>query len=361
MTKRPHVLAVAQLPPPVTGLSAVNTRMIQEFSAAGLLFGAADIGPPPSWPARLKPLGRLAKTAAALLKLISARINGARTLYMPCDGGSGLAFNVVLAAGARLLRYELWTHHHSFAYLNEKSGLMAAFLRLSPLGTRHLILCGRMESLLAELYPRQWPASESKAIVLSNAFMATAAEGAKRTDGPIVIGHLSNLTEDKGALRFLELFTRLRRRGLPIIGRIAGPAHDFKVGAAIQATATEFPDAFQWLGPLYGPDKDAFYESVDVFVFPSSYANEAQPLVLLEALARGAAIVTTDRGCMGCDHEGSPGAVFAETDFDAQAERWIEKLIADPDRSKLADRATMRFAELKQEADRSLSEVLAAI
>lgn len=361
MTKAPHVLAVAQLPPPVTGLSAVNARMIQEFSAAGLLFGAADIAPPPEWPSPLKPLGRLAKTAAALLKLISARLNGARTLYMPCDGGSGLAFNVLLAAGARLLRYELWTHHHSFAYLNERSGLMAAFLRLSPPGTRHLILCERMESLLATLYPREWLASGSKAIVLSNAFMATAAKGAKRPDGPIVIGHLSNLTEDKGALRFLELFTRLRKRGLSVVGKIAGPAHDTKVSAAIQATASEFPDVFQWLGPLYGPDKDAFYESVDVFVFPSSYANEAQPLVLLEALARGAAIVTTDRGCMGCDHEGSPGAVFTEADFDHEAERWIERLATSPDCSKLAAEATLRFAELKKNADRSLSEVLVAI
>lgn len=352
---------MAQLPPPVTGLSAVNARMIREFSAAGLLFGAVDIAPPPAWPSPLKPLGRLAKTAAALLTLISARIKGARTLYMPCDGGSGLAFNVLLAAGARLLRYELWTHHHSFAYLNRRSGLMAAFLRLSPPGTRHLILCERMEALLATLYPRDWLASGSKAIVLSNAFMTAAAEGTGRRAGFIVIGHLSNLTEDKGALRFLDLFARLRRRGLPVLGKIAGPAHDPKVSAAIQATAAEFPDVFQWLGPLYGPDKDAFYESVDVFVFPSSYANEAQPLVLLEALAKGAAILTTDRGCMGCDHEGSPGAVFTEADFDDQAELWIESLATSPDRTKLAEEAARRFADLKQDADRSLSEVLDSI
>lgn len=352
---------MAQLPPPVTGLSAVNARMIQEFETAGLLASSIDIAPPRSWPSPLKPLGRFAKTMAALLSLIPARIRGARTLYMPCDGGSGLAFNVLLAASARLLRYDLWTHHHSFAYLNERSALMAAFLRLSPRGTRHIVLCERMTSRLAAQYPLEWLGSDAKSIALSNAFMAATARNGEGPEGELVLGHLSNLTEDKGALRFLDLFARLRRKGIFVKGKIAGPAHDPKVKAAIQTTAAEFPDTFQWLGPLYGADKDAFYENIDVFVFPSSYANEAQPLVLLEALARGAAVLTTDRGCMGCDHKESPGAVFSEADFTAQAEQWIHDLIAGFDRAELARSAMARFCDLKQEADRSLSEIISEI
>jgi glycosyltransferase involved in cell wall biosynthesis len=361
MSAKAHVFAVAQLPPPVTGLSAVNARMIRELREAGLLFASSDLSPPRNWPSALKPIGRFAKTLATALRLILVRAGGVHTLYMPCDGGSGLALNLLLATFARILGYSLWTHHHSFAYLNERSALMAAFLRFSPKETTHVALCDRMEALLLERYPLEWVASRAKVIVLSNAFMANAVEEHPRSDGELVLGHLSNLTEDKGALRFLDLFARLRRKGVAVRAQIAGPANESKVKAAIEATAAEFPDAFSWCGPVYGPEKDAFYEGVDVFVFPSSYANEAQPLVLLEALAHGAAIVTTDRGCMGCDHEESPGAVFGEADFDINAERWVEDLAKSFDRARLSQDATRRFSRLKEEADRTLAGVLSAI
>lgn len=361
MPAKRSVFAVAQLPPPVTGLSAVNARMIQELDAAGLLYATADLAPPRHWPGALKPVGRLVKAAATVLRLTAARIGGARTLYMPCDGGSGLALNLVIAAAARLLGYACWTHHHSFAYLNTRSPLMAGFLRLSPKGTTHLLLCDRMEALLKHRYPAEWPASGAKTRVLSNAFMSDVATGASTRPGELILGHLSNLTEDKGALRFLDLFARLRKQGVPVQARLAGPAHEPRIQAAIQATSAAFPDAFRWLGPVYGADKDAFYDEVDLFVFPSRYANEAQPLVLLEALARGAAIITTDRGCMGCDHAGSPGAVFSETDFDEKAQQWIQTLAAAFDRQGLSQAARQRFADLKGEADAALAAVLAAI
>lgn len=361
MPVRAHVLAAVQLPPPITGLSAVNVRMVRELDAAGLLFASVDLSPPRDWPAVLKPIGRFGKTLAIALRLALVRLRGVHTLYMPCDGASGLAFNVLLAAFARVLGYSLWTHHHSFAYLNQRSALMAAFLRFSPKETTHLLLCDRMESLLLERYPSEWPASNAKAIVLSNAFMADATGAAPTTNGELVLGHLSNLTEDKGALRFLDLFARLRRQGLAVQAKLAGPAHEPRVKAAIEATKSEFPDTFNWLGPVYGSEKDAFYEEVDIFVFPSSYTNEAQPLVLLEALARGAAIITTDRGCMGCDHEGSPGVVFAEADFDAGAQRWIEELAADFDRAQLSGEAKKRFVSLKREAEQALAAVLNTI
>lgn len=59
------------------------------------------------------------------------------------------------------------------------------------------------------------------------------------------------------------------------------------------------PDSVEWVGPVSGGDKDAFYRSLDVFVFPSEYRFEAQPLVVLEALSYGVPCLVTDQGYMG--------------------------------------------------------------
>lgn len=280
---------------------------------------------------------------------------------MPCDGGAGLSFNIILAFLARALRYKLWTHHHSFAYLNQSSTLMDLLLRASPKGSVHLVLCGRMETLLKERYPEAWRSSRAKTFVLPNAFMLDATSNPPKPEGDMVLGHLSNLTEDKGAIRFLELFVSLRRDGLPVRAHIAGPATDPKIRDIIDATARDFPGTFQWFGPVYGDQKTQFYSGIDVFVFPSAYANEAQPLVLLEALAQGAAILATCRGCIACDHQGSPGSIFDESEFDTAAFDWIAGHAASFNRPNTCEAAVTRFAHLKKEADQALACILAAI
>jgi glycosyltransferase involved in cell wall biosynthesis len=359
---QPYVVSVVQLPPPVTGLSAVNERVVRHLEEAGLLVRKIDLAPPRAWPGRLKPFGRLLKTLGAAADMLIARLRGARVLYMPCDGGSGLAFNIALTATARVLSYKLVTHHHSFAYLNAYSGLMKLFIEFSPRDTKHLMLCERMGSMLDDRYAASLAKRRHRTSVLPNAFMidrAVSSDGPAAT-GPLTLGHLSNLTEEKGALRFIDIFARLRRQGVPVRAMLAGPARAASVEKAIADAARAFPEDFRWMGSVYGAEKERFYADVDVFVFPSFYKNEAQPLVLLEAMAHGAALVSTGRGCMGCDHKDSPGVILAEEDFEAEAIRWLTRFAADFDREAGKSAAQARFSVLKQEADAALAAFLAS-
>ena len=52
----------------------------------------------------------------------------------------------------------------------------------------------------------------------------------------------------------------------------------------------------EWINGAYGDDKRKLFEQTDIFVFPSRYTVEAQPLVLLEAMAMGCAIITSRVG-----------------------------------------------------------------
>lgn len=52
------------------------------------------------------------------------------------------------------------------------------------------------------------------------------------------------------------------------------------------------------LGPIAPDEVDDFYQQIDVFVFPSLYAQEAEPLVVLDAGRHGVPTIAFAVGCL---------------------------------------------------------------
>jgi len=52
----------------------------------------------------------------------------------------------------------------------------------------------------------------------------------------------------------------------------------------------------EWIQGAYGAEKEKLFKEADIFVFPSRYSVEAQPIVLIEAMASGTAIITSSVG-----------------------------------------------------------------
>ncbi|RYG88866.1 MAG: glycosyltransferase family 1 protein [Alphaproteobacteria bacterium] len=359
---RARVVAVIQLPPPVTGLGAVNERMIQAFREAGVLHALANMAPPRR-PGRLRKVAvRLWRTLSACRIVLHSRLSGARTLYMPSDAAAGMALNLIILLVARACGYRIWFHHHNYSYVERRSRLMSLLLSVSPERSGHVFLCHGMMERFRTLYAREWTALGHHGQVLSNAFMIDdAAVAGKTPSGPLVMGHLSNLSVAKGTPRFIELFSTLRRNGVAVRARLAGPVGDEETARAIKAASQVHGPDFEWLGPVYGSDKAAFFGSIDVFVFPSAYVNEAQPLVLLEALSGGAAVIATARGCTACDHANSPGLVADDAEFDAEAFACLRALAVAGDREDLRSRAIRRFHAMKSSTAYELADVINAV
>jgi glycosyltransferase involved in cell wall biosynthesis len=57
----------------------------------------------------------------------------------------------------------------------------------------------------------------------------------------------------------------------------------------------------EWIRGARGAEKQALFEQAQIFVLPTQYPVEAQPLAVLEAMAHGCAIVTTDVGELAFD------------------------------------------------------------
>jgi len=159
----------------------------------------------------------------------------------------------------------------------------------------------------------------------------TAGARSART-ASLVVGTLSRLDEPKkGIAVLLRAVALLQERGVAVCLRVAGSGYS-RGALEAEAARLQLQDC-QFLG--YIPDPKQFYRSLDIFVLPSF--SEGMPLVNLEAMAAGAAVVTTDVGgaAEAVRHE-ECGLVVEPGDVQALAAA-IQRFAIDPAlRSRLA-------------------------
>ena len=132
----------------------------------------------------------------------------------------------------------------------------------------------------------------------------------ERTDAVRCL-HLSSLIDTKGFPEYLEAFlllSELPGRGIDAVlcGRLIPSEFSgrFPDVVAAEAWITEQMALInrgprvriRWVKGAVGREKSGLFRDAQVFVLPTRYAVEAQPLVLLEAMASGCAIVTTRAG-----------------------------------------------------------------
>lgn len=101
---------------------------------------------------------------------------------------------------------------------------------------------------------------------------------------------LSRIHQKKGLLELVRAWQIIKPTGWKMV--IAGPdegGHQKIVEAAIQKAGLQ--NDFEFIGPVYGDEKEALYRSADVFVLPTFSENFG--LVVTEALACGVPVITT--------------------------------------------------------------------
>jgi glycosyltransferase involved in cell wall biosynthesis len=196
-------------------------------------------------------------------------------------------------------------------------------------------------------------------MILSNAKRVTpVAKAPGHFEGPMRIGHLSNLGPEKGLNEVLAVLRRLLELNVSVRLVLAGPAVSTDVQAQVEAARTEFGAALEYRGAVYGTDKDDFYRNLDVFLFPTRYRHEAQPNVLFEAMAFAVPSISYARGCVANDLANGGGiAIPTDEDF---VEMALPVLIGwERDRKQLAlakQNALARAYEHKRESEAQFEE-----
>jgi glycosyltransferase involved in cell wall biosynthesis len=94
----------------------------------------------------------------------------------------------------------------------------------------------------------------------------------------------------------------------------------------LKKIAKDFDLPVKFLGYKRGKELEEIYRRSSIFVFPS--AREAFPVVLLEALSYGCAIITTD--IASCREVVGDSALFVRTESPEDIREALEKLLNDP-------------------------------
>lgn len=291
------LLILAQTPPPLHGQSLMVETAVQGLPGRGvavhhvnlrLSHTARDIG---RWR-----LGKILAVLDACFHAIAARFTArCDTLYyVPAPAKRGALYrDWVVMALCRPFFPRLVLHFHTGGlgdWLEQRAwGWERAVTRLT-LGRADLalVLADPLRGDAASLQPR-------RIVVVPNGIpVASAPAVPTAPHAGIAALFLGQCSRDKGALDAVAAVRRANDRyGETHRLTLAGACPDPDVLAALQAAERETAGRVRYVGFADEARKAQLWAEHDCLLFPTRYAHEAQPLVVLEALAHGRPVAAT--------------------------------------------------------------------
>lgn len=113
----------------------------------------------------------------------------------------------------------------------------------------------------------------------------------KKSDS-LKILYLSNLMREKGILEFLDALIQLNDRGVNFEANIAGSI-ETGLKDEVEHRLNKLGNKVVYLGTILGDKKTQKLIEANVFVLPTYYTMEGLPFSLLEAMATGNILITT--------------------------------------------------------------------
>lgn len=304
---------IGTFPPPIHGMSTINQLMFERLAMGG--WDIEKINTSPRRPSSSERRSRLSHMGTSFLAwgYLQRNLSHQSVTYLGLSGGWGQIYNIITVLISRLRGARCILHYHSAACLDKKRFTTQVLVKAAGKNAIHVALCEGMKAQLEHKYGCK------HVIVLSNLALLGSAATSSDAKNLETVGYLSNITREKGGWIIIELANQIRKQGLPIKFKVAGPCLDPELRHALQEADKQ--DSLKWLGPVYAGSKADFWQSIDFFVFPTCYEHEAEPLVVWEALNAGVPVLAYDRGCIA-DQVGAAGQVIAK---DAQ---FVEQAIS---------------------------------
>ena len=301
----------------------------------------------------------MASVLMGLRLFVSCLVRGrVKHVYIGVAGGHGKAYDLVFTLLSRAAQARLFLSHNSYSYLNRRSNLARLLFWLAGKQTTHIVLCDSMASRLRENYQ-----SVANVVIVSNV-VSIKFPNAPPTHRQrlTTVGLISNLTRAKGVLEFFAVNDRCHREGVDLRGLLAGPVHEPGIDSEIREQVRHMP-WIKYLGPVRGDAKDHFYRDIDVLLLATRHVDEAEPLVVLEALAHGVVVIAFARGCIPSLLKGVGDAAIPTTaDFVEEATTYLRRWWHAPEEFRdLSNASTRRASQMLQESSPMMDATVAAM
>ena len=314
------MIFIGPLPPPIMGMSAMNQAVLEQLSAVGIEVKMINISPKSL---RRNILSRLTKLPAVFIGLLQLRkmLKKKKTpVYISIASRWGQVYDLCMVIIARIYGVGIIFHHHTFVFLLKKKYLPSILFLIAGKKARHIVLCKTMSQCLKKHY------QTVNVTVVSNITLMPLLNGTTRKKLN-TIGFISNITAEKGAYLMIELAKAIASKQLPVKIIMAGPCPESTLSLTLKRADRE--GVLKWIGPVYNKDKTIFFSSIDALIMPTQ--NEAEPLVIWEALGTGSPVISYGRGCISEQIKENAGVIIKiRDDFVANALKTIEQWLSDP-------------------------------
>lgn len=330
MGSKKKVLFIFTLPPPIHG-SAVVSQYIKDSLLINEAFDCDYINLSTS--RNINEIGKYSPikiwrlfAALCLLfwKLLTKRYDLCY-LAITCHG-TGFLKDAPFVLLCKLFRNRIVIHQHNKGMSNDVDRW--PYKWLLPFvynNTRVILLSWRLYPDIEKVVPRE------NVFICPNGIPEIGYEYKDRHNDIPHLLFLSNLIESKGVFVLLDALNIMMDKGFPFICYFIG-------GETKEIDRTRFEKEVErrglrknaiFEGRVYGTEKEQYFVSADIFVFPTFYQNETFGLVNLEAMAHRLPAVTTDEGGIpDVIENGVNGLICKKRDAESLA-ACLEKLISD--------------------------------
>jgi glycosyltransferase involved in cell wall biosynthesis len=375
----PPILA-GPLPPPVCGHTLSFQMLVQELGRQGVPCRVVDLALGADQRVGAVTPRRLAGYAVALARFLGLAAGRRTTVYLTISQSrAGFPRDSVMIHFARLFGHRVVLHlrggNYDGFYAAQPRPLRALVRATLRRADRILVLGERLRPVFGFE-----PAVAGRIAVVPNGLPEAdepAAQAKTLPDsGPVRLLYLSSLIESKGYLDVLAAVALLRDRlgddgvRCAFHGPFMVSRDDARVRSAAHGRALF--DSFvaehglegivRWHGLTTGAAKRAALDEAHIFLLPTAYENEGQPVAIIEAMAYGCPVVSTDfRAIPELVDHGVTGLLVPYGDARAIADA-VEGLARDPRRYAGMSRAAVerfraRFTRARH-LERLLPEIL---
>ncbi|NIZ01288.1 glycosyltransferase family 4 protein [Thalassospira lucentensis] len=310
-----------------------------------------------------KDLGNIAKFSLRKVAIamwlwvkLARHLPRANVLYI-CFAPSGAAFyrDCLYVLTAKLFGVPAILHLHGRGLAKlRQNRLIASLQRLVFAGQTAIVLGAR---LLPEL-----EGLSCNKLIIPNALPTTAFAAqtmAKRPlHHPVRLLYLSNLFRAKGIETLIKATAAVIKNGIAVTLDIAGAPGDISAQELHSMLNDHgIADIAAYHGPVNADQRMALFNAVDLFVFPSNYPNEAQPLVVLEAMAAGVPVIASNIATLPeFVRAGETGWLCEPNDPNSLA-KTITQAINTPDQTDAMAKAARQMCETDFTLDRFTRDI----